>query len=39
VHLTNLRGIDDLGAPMVSIGGVGTFDGVFLSVLIAVLLL
>jgi len=36
--LTNLRGIDNLGAPVASIGGAGTFDGVFLSGLIAVLL-
>jgi uncharacterized membrane protein len=36
--LTNLRGIDKLGAPVASIGGAGTFDGVFLSGLIAVLL-
>ena len=36
--LTNLRGVDELGAPVVSIGGAGTFDGVFLSGLITVLL-
>jgi uncharacterized membrane protein len=36
--LTNLRGVGELGAPVVSIGGAGTFDGVFLSGLIAVLL-
>lgn len=36
--LTNLRGIGNLGAPVASIGGAGTFDGVFLSGLIAVLL-
>jgi uncharacterized membrane protein len=36
--LTNLRGISKLGAQMVSIGGAGTFDGVFLTGLIAVLL-
>jgi len=36
--LTNLRGITDLGAPVVSIGGAGTFDGVFLTGIIAVLL-
>ena len=36
--LTNLRGIAKLGAPMASIGGAGTFDGVFLTGLIAVLL-
>ena len=36
--LTNLRGITKLGAPMASIGGAGTFDGVFLTGLVAVLL-
>ena len=36
--LTNLRGITKLGAPVVSIGGAGTFDGVFLTGIIAVLL-
>jgi len=36
--LSNLRKIPDLGAPMASIGGAGTFDGVFLSGIIAVLL-
>jgi uncharacterized membrane protein len=36
--LTNLRGITDLGAPMVSIGGAGTFDGVFLTGILAVIL-
>jgi uncharacterized membrane protein len=36
--LTNLRGIGKLGAPMASIGGAGTFDGVFLTGIIAVLL-
>jgi len=36
--LTNLRGIGRLGAPMASIGGAGTFDGVFLTGLVAVLL-
>jgi len=36
--LTNLRGIAKLGAPMASIGGAGTFDGVFLTGLMAVLL-
>ena len=36
--LTNLRGIGKLGAPMASIGGGGTFDGVFLTGIIAVLL-
>jgi uncharacterized membrane protein len=36
--LTNLRNITKLGAPVVSIGGAGTFDGVFLTGLVAVLL-
>ncbi len=36
--LMNLGKIRDLGAPIASIGGAGTFDGVFLSGLIAVLL-
>ena len=36
--LSNLRGITDLGAPMVSIGGAGTFDGVFLTGILAVIL-
>jgi len=36
--LTNLHVITKLGAPLVSIGGAGTFDGVFLSGIIAVLL-
>jgi uncharacterized membrane protein len=36
--LLNLRSIRSLGAPIVSIGGAGTFDGVFLSGLLAVLL-
>lgn len=36
--LLNLGRIRDLGAPVASIGGAGTFDGVFLSGLIAVLL-
>ncbi len=36
--LTNLSGITKLGAPVVSIGGAGTFDGVFLTGIIAVLL-
>ena len=36
--LTNLRDIPSLGAPVASIGGAGTFDGVFLSGIIAVLL-
>lgn len=36
--LTNLHVVPRLGAPVVSIGGAGTFDGVFLSGIIAVLL-
>jgi uncharacterized membrane protein len=36
--LTNLKDIPALGAPVVSIGGAGTFDGVFLSGIIAILL-
>ena len=36
--LINLRKIPKLGAPVASIGGAGTFDGVFLSGIIAVIL-
>jgi len=36
--LLNLRRIGNLRAPVVSIGGAGTFDGIFLTGLIAVLL-
>ena len=36
--LSNLHDIATLGAPVVSIGGAGTFDGVFLSGIIAALL-
>ncbi|MDD1720673.1 MAG: DUF1614 domain-containing protein [Euryarchaeota archaeon] len=36
--LTNLRAIKGIGAPVASIGGAGTFDGVFLTGIIAVLL-
>ena len=36
--LLSLRRIRELGAPVASIGGAGTFDGVFLSGVIAVLL-
>ena len=36
--LTNLGAIKKIGAPIASIGGAGTFDGVFLSGVIAVLL-
>lgn len=36
--LTNLHGIGELGAPVASIGGAGTFDGIFLAGILAVLL-
>lgn len=36
--LTNLDKVQGLGAPIASIGGAGTFDGVFLSGIIAVLI-
>ena len=36
--LTNLRRAENLGAPVVSIGGAGTFDGVFLTGILAVLI-
>jgi uncharacterized membrane protein len=36
--LMNLGKVQGLGAPIVSIGGAGTFDGIFLSGIIAVLL-
>jgi uncharacterized membrane protein len=36
--LSNLHRIADLGAPVVSIGGAGTFDGVFLTGIVAVLI-
>lgn len=36
--LLNLRRIGDLGAPVASIGGAGTFDGIFLTGILAVLL-
>ena len=36
--LLNLPKIPKLGAPVASIGGAGTFDGVFLSGIIAVVL-
>ena len=36
--LLNLKKIAGLGAPVASIGGAGTFDGVFLTGIIAVLL-
>ncbi|MDW7732969.1 MAG: DUF1614 domain-containing protein [Methanolobus sp.] len=37
--LLNLKAISKIGAPVASIGGAGTFDGVFLAGVIAVLLL
>ena len=36
--LSNLHRIADIGAPVASIGGAGTFDGVFLTGIVAVLL-
>jgi uncharacterized membrane protein len=36
--ILNLKKIEDLGAPVVSIGGAGTFDGIFLNGILAVLL-
>lgn len=36
--LLNLKKIPKLGAPVASIGGAGTFDGVFLTGIIAVLI-
>jgi uncharacterized membrane protein len=36
--LTNLDKVDGLGAPVASIGGAGTFDGIFLTSILAVLL-
>jgi uncharacterized membrane protein len=36
--LMNLSELGDLGAPVASIGGAGTFDGVFLTGIVAVLL-
>jgi uncharacterized membrane protein len=36
--LTNLDKIRGLGAPVASIGGAGTFDGIFLTGILAVLL-
>lgn len=36
--LLNIRKIEALGAPVASIGGAGTFDGIFLNGLLAVLL-
>lgn len=37
--LLNLKKIPELGAPIVSIGGAGTFDGIFLTGIISVLLI
>jgi uncharacterized membrane protein len=36
--LLNLHRVAEIGAPLVSIGGAGTFDGVFLTGIIAGLL-
>jgi uncharacterized membrane protein len=36
--LTNLDRVSDLGAPVASIGGAGTFDGIFVTAIVAVLL-
>jgi uncharacterized membrane protein len=36
--LTNLDKVSDLGAPVASIGGAGTFDGIFITAILAVLL-
>jgi uncharacterized membrane protein len=36
--LTNLDKVSDLGAPVASIGGAGTFDGIFVTAILAVLL-
>jgi uncharacterized membrane protein len=36
--ILNLKRIFNLGAPIISIGGAGTFDGVFLAGVIGVLL-
>ena len=36
--ILNLRKIPDLGAPVVSIGGAGSFDGIYLTGLISVVL-
>jgi uncharacterized membrane protein len=36
--LMNLHKIADLGAPVVSIGGAGTFDGIFVTGIAAVVL-
>jgi uncharacterized membrane protein len=36
--LTNLDKVQGIGAPVASIGGAGTFDGIFLTGILAVLL-
>ena len=36
--LLNLRKLPEIGAPVASIGGAGTFDGIFLTGLLSVLL-
>jgi len=36
--LLRLRDIGNMGLPMAAIGGAGTFDGIFLTGLVAVLL-
>ena len=36
--LANLTKLQGLGAPVASIGGAGTFDGIFLTGILAVLL-
>ncbi|TDA34704.1 MAG: hypothetical protein DSO02_02190, partial [Hadesarchaea archaeon] len=36
--LMNLNKVERLGAPVVSIGGAGTFDGIFLTGIFSVLL-
>jgi uncharacterized membrane protein len=36
--LLNIKNLQGLGAPVVSIGGAGTFDGIFLTGILAVLL-
>jgi uncharacterized membrane protein len=36
--LMNLGRLSELGAPVASIGGAGTFDGIFLTGIVAVLL-
>ena len=38
IDILNLKRIPDLGVPLVSIGGAGTFDAIFLTGIISVLL-